>query len=372
MKKIVVVLLCFLMLSASFCGCSFQQQASGVEFVEDEGVYIAYNQLSSDEKNIYDEIFAQILAGETSFSFELDSSAENDTLESIENVTRAVLDDHPELFWLDSYAGQIQHVGASYKTSTVVIDVLYYYKYNLAKLNEAKELLSEIVDDIVNKAMCLPDDFARVEYVYEYLCSNVIYSDKSYYDPSLNAGEVYECIVNKTSNLNGYAKVFQMIMQRLGIPCACIEGHNKTNKASMWNYLLIDGDYYYVAFDFLASNKYDVGVSHEYLLIDEETLFTTHSLSYEQSYPKCNGYKMNYFLVNNAYISEYSFELMREYINQTNDTPYIEVRFTSKKELAKAYSELINERRALDLPGFEKGFTYSVSASGFVLRIAGK
>ncbi len=372
MKKKVYAILCLFILMASLCGCSFHQQKSISEFAKGEGVYIAYNQLSASEKEIYDKILTRLVAGETYFWCEADYLAEGNSIESVEHAITAIYNDRPEFFWLEASLGNITYIDSKQDAISVVAGLRYYYEHNLTKLDEDKVSFAEAVNNIVNQAMAFPDTFSRVEYVYEYLCSNVTCGDDVYYNSGYKSGEVYDCIVNNTTNLKGCAKAFQLIMQRLGIPCATVEGYTKARHLSTWNYLLIDGDYYYVAFDSLISRKHSVGVSHEYFLIDEKTLLDTHVLTAEHPHPSCNGYKMNYFFVKDAYISEYSFESMGEYINQANDMSYIEVRFTSKKELQKAYSDLVEEERALELPGFERGFTYSVSLSGYVLRIASK
>ncbi|MBQ6023394.1 MAG: hypothetical protein IJL25_10735 [Clostridia bacterium] len=110
------------------------------------------------------------------------------------------------------------------------------------------------LDDAVKQAleeMALDGltDYEKIVRVYGYITANVVYDYKNLNDDSYKLKySAYAALVNKTAVCQGYANLFYLFMQKLGIDCRIITGwgikDNGEGEAHAWNIVKL-GDLYY-------------------------------------------------------------------------------------------------------------------------------
>ena len=106
-------------------------------------------------------------------------------------------------------------------------------------------------DEVVNK--CNADStLDKISYIYNYLCENVVY-------------DIYDALVSGKTVCSGYAAAFQVMMEKLGIPCKIMAG-NVNGTAHAWNAVNVSGKWYYVDATFANT----MGIRADYLLFGSD------------------------------------------------------------------------------------------------------
>lgn len=213
-----------------------------------------------------------------------------------------IRDLNPELFYIDwsSYNYTTRYDGR-------VTAVSFNYIYD--EIPSKAQALENEVNRIVEQANKYPNLFERELFVHDYLVNNVTYLiDKT------ETGTAYGALINKKARCEGYARAFQLIMLRLGVPTFTVIGTTE-NERHMWNAVELYGNYYYVdvTLDDNAAEKsvtlYNENeISHSCFNIPEEILTKTHVISplgstdkfgaYQNLIlPECNSYEFNYYRI---------------------------------------------------------------------------
>lgn len=113
-------------------------------------------------------------------------------------------------------------------------------------------------DEVVNK--CNADStLDKISYIYNYLCENVVY------DSAYEFGSIYDALVGGKTVCSGYAAAFQVMMEKLGIPCKIMAG-NINGTAHAWNAVNVSGKWYYVDATFANT----MGMRADYLLFGSD------------------------------------------------------------------------------------------------------
>lgn len=219
--------------------------------------------------------------------------------------------DHPDLFYVDLFgtsisAGMMGQNYTAYLDSSRVLN-LYNGEFNSQeKVNEAISTYESKLSQIVTQAQQIEGVKEQITFVNNYLVENVEYSFGTEVIDGKNVdtpdaayiSTAYGSIVNGKAICGGYAKGFKAVMDRLNIPCVCVQGYSKSSTsesfvAHMWNYVEIDSVWYAVDVTWNDSS-----MQHDkWLLVGGNTLFETHvedpvisSSNFELSYPAVNPY----------------------------------------------------------------------------------
>ena len=113
-------------------------------------------------------------------------------------------------------------------------------------------------DEIVNKCNA-ESTLDKISYIYNYLCENVVY------DSAYEFGSIYDALVGGKTVCSGYAAAFQVMMEKLGIPCKIMAG-NVNGTAHAWNAVNVSGKWYYVDATFANT----MGMRADYLLFGSD------------------------------------------------------------------------------------------------------
>lgn len=192
----------------------------------DTEIYPYFGMLTSAEQSIYKQIYANAVMLNTSFA-----PVVNVTNAQLKYIFEAVVNDHPELFYLDtSYTAKYTGDG-----NVVEIKLAYYTLVN--DITSARAKFEANADAIVAGALELPDSYSREKYVHDVLITNVAYDTSAQYNQS-----AYSALVNGKTVCAGYARANQYILQRLGIPCYYCTGYSGADHA--WNIVKLGDGYY--------------------------------------------------------------------------------------------------------------------------------
>lgn len=127
-----------------------------------ENVYEYHREeiLNDTEKVLYDEIKEAYLQFKTEFS----TSVKSATYDELENALKAVVLDHPEIFWSKSFSAST--IFGKINTNKVIKLNYFYSKSDAIAI---KEEIEPKFDEIVSEASKLSTDYEKIKYVHNKL-----------------------------------------------------------------------------------------------------------------------------------------------------------------------------------------------------------
>lgn len=219
---------------------------------EGNEMYFWYNQLTDTQKDFY---IATCLTIESGYNTVLlgDIQVSN---EDIEKVLLCVSVDHPEYFWFDVRSHSVNTIN----NENFSVEVSYFPEL-IDKLEANKIAFNRIVDALVAKAQEKNSILDQERMIHDYICKSTIY-ETGPLDQS-----AWSCLVERKTVCAGYSKAFQIIMNRLGIPCYYVIGDFITPEETArhaWNVIkLVDG-YYAVDLTHNDSNEKGAVLYYKY------------------------------------------------------------------------------------------------------------
>ena len=133
------------------------------------------------------------------------------------------------------------------------------YETHFYGITRQQALEADAVADEVVRKCDAQSTLDKISYVYNYLCDNVSY------DTSYEAGSIYDALVGGRTVCSGYASAFQVMMEKMGIPCRIMAGR-VNGMAHAWNAVNVLGKWYYVDATFANT----MGMRAEYLLFGSD------------------------------------------------------------------------------------------------------
>lgn len=127
-----------------------------------------------------------------------------------------------------------------------------HYQYSVAEVKERREkdtkfnsLVKEIVKDNVTSGM---SDFDKAKALHDYLVLNCEYDIVNYLNDTIPAASYTAtgALVNHIAVCAGYARAYQALLTKAGIPSYYVAGTTASNGAHAWNIVQIDGEWYHV------------------------------------------------------------------------------------------------------------------------------
>lgn len=292
-------------------------------FLMEETYSYAFDSLSEEEQSWYRDM-EQLLGGfgeKTALCEEsLAVFADSDVDEIVDRVFRCVLNDHPELFYVDGYSC------VKYMRGKKIVSVEFSgtYTMELTDALQYRTAIEESAEDILAGIDREASDYDKVKYVYDTIVSNTDYD--------LNAPEnqnIYSVFVNHRSVCQGYAKAAQYLLNRLGIESTLVLGTVDTGEGHAWNLVKVDGDYYYIDttwgdVSYQIEESGDSGeteeegvsqerkenqasllpeINYDYLNVTTEELLRTHTVGGVVPMPVCTARSANYYIREGAYFT---------------------------------------------------------------------
>lgn len=249
--------------------------------------------------------------------------------EDIDHLYNAFFRDNPQFFYVRHIYGM---KGYSLQGETYYDTLILTYTDNADTRSKAGKELEAAVDDLLAGRPDTEDEYLTELYLHDRLAQRCTYDQaaaNTAYENAPLAYTAYGALVTNTAVCEGYARAFQLLLNRCGITCIPVTGQAKeNNEHHMWNLVNINGENYFID---PTWNDNEDQLRHIYFNITEEQLSQTHTLDKNQylSTP-CTATTDNYFLREGTYINTYErIQIAKVIATQVNKgATTVELRFS--------------------------------------------
>lgn len=299
-----------------------------------------FKQLTEEEQRVYRELLKGIRAREKEFYLTISDD------DSIDRSYHAVLKDHPEIFWAHNRE-------KIYKTTYSDSDYCVFtpgYTYTDGEIDEIQTAMEQSFQEV--RALIPEDagDYEKVRIVYTYVIDHTQYQTGE--DDQSIAGVFWK----KSAVCAGYAGAVQYLLERLDIPCIYVDGSTKgSTEGHAWDIVKIGQEYYYVDAtngdqpDFLNGDAEQLEehktILYDYLCPFPEEYEKTYSPSEELTVPACTAKDLDFYVLNQGYFEDYSWQDIYDYCKMRLDNGVAVVRFKfgSQEAFSEACQELLDD-----------------------------
>ena len=299
-----------------------------------------FKQLTEEEQRVYRELLKGIRAREKEFYLTISDD------DSIDRSYHAVLKDHPEIFW-------VHNREKIYKTTYSDSDYCVFtpgYTYTDSEIDEIQTAMEQSFQEV--RALIPEDagDYEKVRIVYTYVIDHTQYQTGE--DDQSIAGVFWK----KSAVCAGYAGAVQYLLERLDIPCIYVDGSTKgSTEGHAWDIVKIGQEYYYVDAtngdqpDFLNGDAAQLEehktIIYDYLCPFPEEYEKTYTPSEELTVPACTAKDLDFYVLNQGYFEDYSWQDIYDYwkMRLDNGAAVVRVKFGSQEAFSEACQELLDD-----------------------------
>lgn len=234
----------------------------------DANLYPYYHMIDSKGQHLYRQIFANAAAMNAAFV-----PIEAVPVSQLKNVVMAVYNDHPELFWLNTI------FTCKYDKNKICAELELEFNMTKEELATASSEFFNTTNNLLTQVEHLATPYEKERRLHDMLIERIEYEKGA--DKNQSA---YSALVEGKSVCAGYARAYQYLMQRLGIPCYYCTGFAGTDHA--WNIVALDDGYYNVdlTWDDTPGGEYDY-----FNKTDKEYAKTHVRRDLSVNLPKCEG-----------------------------------------------------------------------------------
>ncbi len=214
---------------------------TGSNLTFDTEMYPYYSIINETQKAVYRQIYANAEAQNKHFA-----PVEDITANDLKNAFTSVVNDHPELFWVDTaYKYQYTPKGS-------VADITLVFNVTANDLDSSKAEFQAAAKRITDETYGSYSDYDKEKIVHDTLIGGVKYDRNAPMNQS-----AYSALVYGRTVCAGYARAFQYVLHQLDIPCYYVTGFAGENHA--WNIVKLSDGYYNVdsTWDDTNPNTYD-------------------------------------------------------------------------------------------------------------------
>lgn len=299
-----------------------------------------FKQLTEEEQRVYRELLKGIRAREKEFYLTISDD------DSIDRSYHAVLKDHPEIFW-------VHNREKIYKTTYSDSDYCVFtpgYTYTDSEIDEIQMAMEQSFQEV--RALIPEDagDYEKVRIVYTYVIDHTQYQTGE--DDQSIAGVFWK----KSAVCAGYAGAVQYLLERLDIPCIYVDGSTKgSTEGHAWDIVKIGQEYYYVDAtngdqpDFLNGDAAQLEehktIIYDYLCPFPEEYEKTYTPSEELTVPACTAKDLDFYVLNQGYFEDYSWQDIYDYCKMRldNGAAVVRFKFGSQEAFSEACQELLDD-----------------------------
>lgn len=299
-----------------------------------------FKQLTEEEQRVYRELLKGIRVREKEFYLTISDD------DSIDRSYHAVLKDHPEIFW-------VHNREKIYKTTYSDSDYCVFtpgYTYTDSEIDEIQTAMEQSFQEV--RALIPEDagDYEKVRIVYTYVIDHTQYQTGE--DDQSIAGVFWK----KSAVCAGYAGAVQYLLERLDIPCIYVDGSTKgSTEGHAWDIVKIGQEYYYVDAtngdqpDFLNGDAAQLEehktIIYDYLCPFPEEYEKTYTPSEELTVPACTAKDLDFYVLNQGYFEDYSWQDIYDYCKMRldNGAAVVRFKFGSQEAFSEACQELLDD-----------------------------
>lgn len=250
---------------------------TGEKLTFDTEIYPYYGIINDTQKAIYRQIYANANAENKRFA-----PVQDITANDLKNAFTSVVNDHPELFWVETAYKY------KYTPKGSVADITLAFNVTANDLDASKSEFEAAAKLITDETYGYYTDYEKEKAAHDTLIGKVKYDANAPMNQS-----AYSALVYGRTVCAGYARALQYVLQQLDIPCYYVTGYAGENHA--WNIVKLDDGYYNVdsTWDDTNPNTYD------YFNCSDADYASDHVRRDLSIYlPPCNGNKYSDLEVN--------------------------------------------------------------------------
>lgn len=278
-----------------------REYASEKKVYDDFSGCYGYQVLSEEEQTLYAEMYNVL------YQMQKDVEVSTTDTAELDKVFQCLMNDHPELFFLEGYTY------TTYTRGDTVTKLTFSGTYT--KTTEEREQCQGLIDTYV--AECLSginlnaDDYTKVKYVYDYLINHTEYELDS-----VDNQNICSVFINKVSVCMGYARALQYLLLQMDIPCTVVNGLADGGQAHAWNLVMVDGNYYYVdvtwgddSYTVTTDTQDVVGmINYGFFCVTTDEISRTHTIQNVVTLPRCVATAANYYVREGCYFTSLDYE----------------------------------------------------------------
>lgn len=321
-----------------------QAPAEAVDGLKEEQTQaFHYNRLSEPEQKLYGEILYILQEHLEDIQISTTDSGE------VEKVFQCVLNDHPEIFYVEGYTLTRYALGEELKMMTL--------SGTYSMTPETIEAKKQLIDSYVNQCfMSLPtgdgSQYAIARYVYEYLIENTEYDVGA--PDNQNICSVF---ITHRSVCQGYAKATQYLLQKAGIEATLIMGTVQNGEGHAWNLVKLDGENYFMdttwgdaSYQMTEGSVQNAGslppINYDYLCVTTGQLSKTHTIEEVVPVPVCTAMTDNYYVREGLYFTELSKDRITDVFARAYErqSSYVTLKCSSREVYEEIRRFLIEEQ----------------------------
>ena len=293
---------------------------------------VCYKHLTSDEKQVFDELRNGLLSFKTDIKF----SKPVVSVDDYHLFYKAVVNSIPNEDFLDENSNYL------YNDDNKITDVKPKYKCTKEQFEKKNKTLYAAADKVVANAKNYTA-YDKIRYFHDYLIKKCTYTVTG-----ADIYSAYGCLVNGKAVCEGYSKAFSILCQRAGIASVLVSGTATNNQGNteghMWNKVLFGKAWYNVdvTWDDMPGISKAVA-SYDYYFVNDEGFKANHTVEKNRfvKYPSASSMKANYYVRNKLYVSgdQDPVELFKTAAGQAvkNQSELITLKFKDLKQLESVY-----------------------------------
>ena len=260
------------------------------------------SKLNDDDKKAYDDV----LYGIKSHQKEID--IDNRSAEEADALFNAVINDHPEVFYVNGYVYSATTLKDFPVTVLAMIEPDYTMDNETIKENQI--LIYASIENELKTIQKSGSDFNKMKEIYDYIVENTDYDESASDNQS-----ICSVFINKRSVCNGYAKAEQYLCNISGIRNIFLTG-KANGELHAWNLVKLDGAYYNSDVtwgEYMNDSESFDGVNYEYMAVPDKLINSTHQKDSEYSdMPKCESDANDYYIHERKFVSSVDEKTMNK------------------------------------------------------------
>lgn len=267
---------------------------------------VTYNMLNDTQKAAYNDIVNGLIGFQKEITV-------NGKISDAKNAFDAVLADHPEFFFTDSY---VYNEKQTILGTSSAVSLFPNYTMSKSAYNELMKIVTKDATEVISDINKDESKYKVSEEVYKAIIENV-----SYNKDIENSNTIAAAFVNKKATCEGYAKAYTYLLQQYGIPCTSVSG-TIDGKPHVWTVSMIDKKAYVsdptngdAALENKDGNRKEF-VNYSFFNMDPNRIS---NYAADEVFKKLelNSMDANYYVNHNTYLENYDNASVSNMIQET-------------------------------------------------------